>query len=184
MKFDEIKENSTYEKKQYPSVIGTGKLSKIIKKGTTEKGSYIVLGFNDVKLSGIMFGTKEEIDKQLEGIEIGTGIEIGLSGSQKGNVVKELRKFKGGEGENPSPSHDHSNEYREQKNLKGELAVHSVDTSHRQLSDEDLSLYLPAFKCQNCGETTLMFKQELRNEIERRVNMGVLPKRSYHVQEN
>ena len=158
MKFDEIKSNSE-PRKEYPQVKIVGKLDKVIKKGSTDKGSWIVFRFKELEGSAILFGTKEEIDNKLNEIDTGTEVEVELGGSPKGNILKKIVRAEEGEGENPS-------------------------SSHRHLSDDDLSLYLPAFKCQNCGETTLMFKEELRDEVERRVNMGILPKRNNHVQEN
>jgi hypothetical protein len=147
MKFDEVKENSTHERREYPTVTGTGKLSRIIKKGTTEKGSYIVLGFNDVNLSGIMFGSKEELDSKLNGIEIGSQVNLELNGSKKGNVLKNVSRHEGGEeGENPS-------------------------SSHKRLSNEDCSAFMTtssfidSFKCGSCGEQNRMFKSELKQFI-------------------
>jgi hypothetical protein len=163
MKFDEIKNEST-TRKDYPKVIVKGKIEKILKKGTTSKGSYLVLSFNDASLSAIYFGQKEEIDEKFKNLDVGSEVEMKLSGSERGNVLKDISSVdRGEEGENPSSSH---------------------------LSDNDMKAFVPdsvfihSFKCGNCGEENLMFKEELRNEIERRVNMGVLPKRSCHVQEN
>jgi len=156
MKFDDVKASSE-PRKQYPRVKITATLERVIKKGSTDKGSWIVLGF-DKRNSGILFGTKEEIDDKLNGIEPGSEVELELSGSKKGNVIKDIRVASEGE-EEPSPSHAH-------------------------LSDEDLSVFLPVFRCQNCGEDTLMFKDEYKDEIERRVKKGILKLRYPHVQEN
>jgi hypothetical protein len=159
MKFDEVN-NNTEPRKEYPQVKLVGKLEKVIKKGTTEKGSWIVLGFKELKGSAIFFAkSKEEVDGKLENIDIGSSVQIELSGSSKGNVLKNIVRAEEVEGENPS-------------------------TSHRHLSDEDLSAFLPAFICQNCGEQSLMFKQELREEIEKRIKDGILRTRYPHVQEN
>lgn len=155
MKFDEIKNNSE-PRKEYPQVKLVGKLERVIKKGTTDKGSWIVLGFKELKGSAIFFAkSKEEVDEKLENIDIGSSVQIELSGSSKGNVLKDIQKHEEGvEGESPS-------------------------SSHRHLLDEDLKAYVPdsvflnSFKCGDCGTDNVMFKQELRNFILNTV-------RSYH----
>ena len=145
MKFDEAKENSTtYEKKYYPTVKVTTKLERIIKKGTTDKGSWIVLGFERGNSAIYFEKNKENIDKKLDGIEIGNLVDLELSGSQKGNVIKNIVRTEEVEGENPSTSH---------------------------LSDKDMrafvpdSVFIPSFKCGNCGEDNVSFKHELRDFI-------------------
>ena len=134
MRFDEVKGNFVPQK-QYPRVKMRAILERVIKKGSTDKGSWIVLGFNQGN-SAIMFGTKEEIDEKLDGIDVGTEVDLELSGSKRGNVIKDIRVASEGE-ESSSPSHNHlSDEYREQLNLKGRLAVNPNIEKLRLFSEE------------------------------------------------
>jgi ArsR family metal-binding transcriptional regulator len=139
MKFEDVEEDSTTpEKKQYPNVKMTTKLERIIKKGTTDKGSWIVLGFERGNSAIYFAKNKEEINQRLDGIEIGNLVSVELSGSRKGNVLKSIEKHEGGESDSPSSS---------------------------RLSDKDMEAFIPSFKCGCCGEQNLQFKQELKNFI-------------------